>query len=123
MQINAHRIAILSLGLASASWAQFAPAVVTDAQIRQYQQGIEAGCRDAGGKRGDQPAQLDALCTCVIHKLVAVVPKSVWQEAYFNAISQRPDLEAMAMEPYLKLTAECKAVAPPPLLHLSLIHI
>jgi hypothetical protein len=100
--------------VATGASAQFSPALVTDAQVSLYQQGIEMGCRNAGRAKGDPPAQVDAVCGCLVSELRKAVPKAVWQQAYFHSTARRQDLEAQVMAPYSSKVSHCHAVRPNP---------
>jgi hypothetical protein len=102
-------LATSSLLVATGASAQFSPALVTDAQVALYQQGIEMGCRNAGRAKGDPPARVDAVCGCLISELRKAVPKAAWQQAFFQSTARRPDLEAQAMAPYTSKVSHCQA--------------
>ncbi len=96
---------------ACAAAAHDSPASVTPLEIQQYKFGIERGCRDAGARRADPPAQVDIFCSCVIDTLNQNLSTFDWQKATFFGQQNRDKEEAQAMGPALDKIEKCHSAA------------
>ena len=93
----------------SVTWAQENPTQVTDEQIAVYQRGIEAGCKDAGRRRGDPVERVDAFCSCVLKVLVAELARAEWQQAFFSSLRRDPQGEEAVMAPHFEKVGACRS--------------
>jgi hypothetical protein len=99
-------VAVCSFAASAA--AQQKPADVTPAQIAEYKQLAEKGCREGGAKQGDAPAVVEAFCGCVIETLTKNMTDAEWRQvvAYSRNKQEREESEALA--PHMKNLGTCQ---------------
>ena len=99
---------LLLLLLPVLAGAQGAPAEVTDAQVSTYQVGLEAGCKQAGRKRGEVLQKVEDYCNCVIRTLRDNATREQWQQAYFLFSQGRDREEMQVLAPYTPKFQACR---------------
>jgi hypothetical protein len=85
--LSAMGIIVIAAALFSNVWAgglpRSSPEKVTDEDITIYQNGMERGCKDAGRRKGNDPASGERLCGCVMAFLKANLTHEQWQQMVF----------------------------------------
>ena len=106
-------VASLVFSISAPSVAQLLiPQVADDAAVSALQRGIDAGCRDAGKRHNDPPAEVDSFCSCVMTTLMATVPADIWKQATSQAILGHSDLANQILAPYYAQLSACKVAKP-----------
>jgi hypothetical protein len=92
---------------ASAPAPTLAP--VSDEQVRDYQLGLESGCRRVARKRGETAAVAERYCACVMKVLHEHASAAQWRQATAAMLQNRPREEALAFSEHTLRFQGCKS--------------
>jgi len=80
---------------------------IGDADIREYQIGLEMGCRDEAHGRGITPETIDSWCSCISDTLAEGLKREQWQEMVAAARAHDDATQQRIREPYRYKLMEC----------------
>jgi|SRR5688572_24987048 hypothetical protein len=104
MRLAAMTIAILAAGSA---YGQETAAQVTADQVAVYQAAMDRGCRNAGHRRGDPQARVDAFCNCMMKTLETSMTPDEWKRAVLHALKRQDREEMAVLRPHMSKVQAC----------------
>ena len=81
---------------------------VTETQVAEYKRAASAACQDAGKKRGDPEAHVEAFCGCMMQTLEKTMTAAEWRQVVLYSLKKQEREEAQALRPHLEKIAACR---------------
>jgi hypothetical protein len=97
---------VLSITIGGVAFGQQTSVEISEAQISDYQRGMDAGCKGLAGPRRVAPERVK-LCDCLMKSLQASMSREEWQQATLFA-HKRDEREMKVLEPHVAVARLCR---------------